>query len=237
MTCLVRVAAAVVLFLSMAGAASAHHLWLEVDGQGARIYFGEFGENLREASPGSLDRLQPQAKVVSASGERPLAVEKKANAFAASGKIDATDSVVAEDVRYPVFVRTQGGTTTRSIYWPAARFVPDRTARPAVLELDVVPAGGDKFVVSFKGKPLAKAKVSVMTPSGWAREFHTGEDGSFEVSLPWRGPYVLEVQHADKTPGKRGDDAYDQVNYVTSLTVVQPQGVEPLPALPPAKPH
>lgn len=237
MTCLVRVAAAVVLFLSMAGAASAHHLWLEVDGQGARIYFGEFGENLREASPGSLDRLQPQAKVVSPAGERPLAVEKKANAFAASGKIDAADSVIAEDARYPVFVRTRDGVTTRSIYWPAARFVPDRTPRQPVLALDVVPAGGDKFVVSFNGKPLGKAKVAVVTPSGWGREIYTGEDGSFEVGLPWRGPYVFEVQHADKTPGKRGDDAYDQVNYVTSLTVVQPQGIEPLPPPPAAKPH
>lgn len=237
MTCLARIAAAAVLVLSMAGTASAHHLWLEVDGQGTRIYFGEFGENLREASPGSLDRLQPQAKVVSSSGERPLTVEKKANAFAASGKVDAADSIIAEDARYPVFVRTRDGVTTRSIYWPAARFVPDRTARPAVLALDVVPAGGDKFVVSFKGKPLPKAKVTVITPSGWGREIYTGEDGGFDVALPWRGPYVFEVQHADKTPGKRGDDAYDQANYVTSLTVVQPQGIEPLPAPPPAKPH
>jgi hypothetical protein len=47
----------------------------------------------------------------------------------------------------------------------------------------------------------------------------------------------LEVQHDDRTPGKRGDEAYDSASYVTSLTVVQPQGVEPLPALPPAKPH
>ena len=59
----------------------------------------------------------------------------------------------------------------------------------------------------------------------------------FTVALPWRGPYVFEVQHNDRTPGKRGDEAYDQASYVTSLTVVQPQGVEPLPALPPAKPH
>ena len=59
----------------------------------------------------------------------------------------------------------------------------------------------------------------------------------YNGALPWRGPYVFEVQHADTTPGKRGDDAYDVMNYVTSLTVVQPQGVEPLPALPAAKPH
>ena len=73
----------------------------------------------------------------------------------------------------------------------------------------MVPVAGDKFQVVFKGKPLAKAKVSVITPSGWAREVHGGDDGTFTVALPWRGPYVFEVQHNDRTPGKRGDEAYD----------------------------
>lgn len=237
MKSLIRIAAGAALWLSTMAAASAHHLWLEVDGQNARIYFGEFGENLREASPGALDKLEPQAKAVATAGERPLTVMKGANGFSASGKIDAADSVVAEDGRYPVFVRRHDGTTTRSIYWPAARFVPDRSPRQPVLALDVVPAGGDKYRVVFKGKPLGKAKVAVMTPSGWGRDVYTGDDGEFSVALPWRGPYVFEVQHADKTPGKRGEEAYDLVNYVTSLTVVQPQGIEPLPAPPPAKPH
>jgi hypothetical protein len=237
MKSLVRIVTVAALWLSTAAVASAHHLWLEVDGQGGKIYFGEFGENLREASPGALDKLEPKAKVVSTAGERPLTVTKGANGFTASGKIDAGDSIVAEDARYPVFVRTRDGTTTRSLYWPAARFVPDRAARQPVLALDVVPAGGDKYRVVFKGKPLGKAKVAVITPSGWGRELHTDDAGEFTVALPWRGPYVFEVQHADKTPGKRGEEAYDLVNHVTSLTVVQPQGIEPLPAPPAAKPH
>lgn len=237
MRSIVRIVAAATLCLAAPGAASAHHLWLEVDGRGARIYFGEFGENLREASPGALDKLQPAARAVSASGERPLTVEKTANSFAVAGKLGAADSVVVEDARYPSFERNSDGVKSRGIYVPAARFVPDRTPRAAVLTLDVVPVAGDKFQVVFRGKPLAKAKVSVITPSGWAREVHGDDDGTFTVALPWRGPYVFEVQHADGTPGKRGEEAYDSASYVTSLTVVQPQGVEPLPAPPPAKPH
>ena len=61
---------AAIAALSFAGSASAHHLWLEADGQGARLYFGEFDENLREASPGLLDRLKPEAKVAG-TAERP----------------------------------------------------------------------------------------------------------------------------------------------------------------------
>jgi uncharacterized GH25 family protein len=237
MRTIVRIAAAALFCLASAGIASAHHIWLEVDAQGAKIYFGEFGENLREASPGSLDKLQPTVRAASASGARPLTVDKTANGFAVAGKLDAADSIVAEDARYPSFERNRDGVKSRGIYVPAARFVPDRAPRTPVLTLDVVPVAGDKFQVVFKGKPLAKAKVEVLTPSGWSREEHTGEDGTFTVALPWRGPYVLEVQHNDRTPGKRGEEAYDHASYVTSLTLVQPQGVEPLPAPPPAKPH
>ncbi len=160
-----RIAALAALSLSFAVPASAHHIWVEVDGQGGKIYFGEFGENLREASPGTLDKLQPQAKVVSSAGERPLTIQKSANAYVAAGKIDGTDSVIAEDIRWPSFERKRDNKT--GIYMPAARFVPDRTPRPAALTLDVVPMGGDKFQVVFKGKPLAKAKVAIVTPSGW----------------------------------------------------------------------
>jgi len=234
---IVSIAVAALGFSLGAGQAHAHHIWLEVEGQGVHLYFGEFGENLREASPGSLDKLQPQVKVVSSAGERALTAEKSANAFVVAGKIDGTDSIVAEDIRYPSFERKRDGKTTRGIYVPAARFVPDRAPRTPVLALDVVPVAGDKFRVVFKGKPLAKAKVEIITPSGWGREVHTGEDGEFAVELPWRGTYVFEVQHADNNAGKRGEEAYDSASYVTSLTLVQQQGIAPLPAPPPAKPH
>lgn len=232
-----RTVVAALLWMAGGNVASAHHLWLEHDGEGVRLYFGEFGENLREASPGALDKLQPRAKASTASGEQPLTVEKSANSFVITGPIDASSSVIAEDSRYPVFARTRDGVTTRSVYQPAARFVPDLAPRKPLLELDIVPSGADHFQVVFKGKPLAKTKVAVIAASGWSRELQTGEDGHITVKLPWRGLYVLEVHHADKTPGKRGEEAYDSKNYVTSLTVVQPQGLEPPPPPPPAKPH
>lgn len=240
MNAVVRGALALALTLGVSGAAQAHHLWLEQAGQGLQISFGEFGENLREVSPGNLDKLEPRAKAQPATAgatDRPLTVAKTANGFTVSGKIEPSDSIVAEDVRYPVFVRTKDGTTTRSIYLPAARIVPDRTARAPLLDLDIVPVGGDAFKVTYKGQPLPKTKVEVITNAGWGRELHTDDKGEFSVGLPWRGPYVFEVHHADKTPGKRGEEAYDVVNYVTSLTVSQPDGLEPLPGLPAAKPH
>jgi hypothetical protein len=218
----------------MAAPASAHHVWLEPDGGATRLYFGEFGENLREASPGALDRLQPQARLVGSGGEKALKVEKSANGFAIAGTASASDGLVAEDVRFPVFTRKDG---SRSIYGPAARLAAEGATYAPVLTLDVVPVGNDTYRVVFKGKPLAKAKVSVLTSAGWQRELSTAEDGGIKVSLPWRSTYVLEVHHNDQTPGKRGEDSYDVMNYVTSLTVVRKQGLEPLPSLPAAPPH
>jgi hypothetical protein len=224
----------VLLSLLAAGPASAHHIWLEPDGAAARLYFGEFGENLREASPGALDRLQPQARVVTRNGERPLTLEKSANGFVVKDTVGPADAIVAEDVRWPAFTRKDGG---RGIYWPAARLAVEGQTYAPVLTLDVVPIGDDTYRVVFKGKPVAKAKVSVLTPAGWQRELNTADDGSIKVALPWRGTYVLEVHHDDQTPGKRGDEAYNVVNHVTSLTVTRKQGLEPPTALPAAPPH
>jgi len=219
-----------------AGTASAHHVWLEPAGDTFQLCFGEFGENLRETSPGMLDRLQPQAMAVSSAGEKRLALDKVARAFTVAGAIGPGDSVVAEDARYPISVRTRDGSTTRSLWWPAARFVRDRSALPPSLTLDVVPAGGNVFRVFFKGKPLAKAKVGAVAAFGWTKESYTDEEGRFEITLPWRGAYAFEVHHTERAPGKRGDEAYDTASYVTTLTLMRVQGID-MPPSPAAKPN
>lgn len=233
---LVRSTLAVLLLLA-ASQAFAHHLWLERDGEALQLYFGEFGENLREVSPGLLDKLEPKARSVSASGENALAAARTAKAFVLSGAVAAGDSVIAEDPRYPIHVGTRDGVTRRSMYWPAARFVADRRALQPVLALDVVPAGGDKFRVFFRGKPLAKAKVEVIAAFGWGKEERTDEEGAITIALPWRGLYALEVHHADTVAGKRGEEAYDVANYVTTLTLVQADGLAMPPLPPPGKPN
>ena len=55
--------------------------------------------------------------------------------------------------------------------------------------------------------------------------------------LPWQGQYVMSVSHADRTPGERDGEKYDGVNYATTLTLVQPAGVVPIPAGPAAQPR
>lgn len=230
-------AAAAVICLLAAEAASAHHIWLEPDGAGLRLSFGEFGDNLRETSPGLLDKVEPQARIAAEGAGRPLALSKSSNGFAVAIEATPSGGVVAEDVRYPIFERKGESGTTRSMWWPAARFAAGSAPVKPVLTLDVVPAGDGRYQVFFQGKPLPKAKVEVIAAFGWTKEARTDETGTVAVVLPWRGLYAFEVHHSDKAAGKRGDEAYDGANYVTTLTYVQPSGLDMPPMPPAAKPH
>jgi uncharacterized GH25 family protein len=219
------VALAALLSLSFIGATSAHSIWLERDGETVRIFFGEFDENLREASPGLLDRLTPQAKVVAASGEKALKVDKTAGFFAVAGPVGAGDSVVAEDGR--VSERRAADKVTRVMSRLGARYVPDFKERPPVNTLDIVPAGKPgAFKVFYQGKPLAKAKLELIAESGWKRDFKTDEQGAVEAPLPWRGAYVIEVQHNDATPGKLGAEAYDTMRFASTLSFRLADGMQ-----------
>lgn len=229
-----------------AAASQAHHVWIEQDAQGAKLYFGEFSGNVREASPGLLDKfVQPTAHRLSPRGDSPLEPVKSASGFVLGPKAAKGESLIAEEASYPVMERKEGDQTIRSIYVPAARLVTDIASQAPRLTLDLVPTGkadpqGVEFRAFYKGQPLPKAKVAVINASGWAQEHQTDEAGKLVAKLPWRGTYVLELSHRDTVGGERGNgERWDRASFVTSLTMTQPRGLPalpPLPAAPPSKP-
>ena len=97
------------------------------------------------------------------------------------------------------------------------------------------------FTLYFKGKPRAKTKVALVTQSGWAKERTTDENGQVAFDMPWKGLYVAEVSVNERSAGERtgpaGDEKYDGVSYVTTLSYVKPDGIEPIPAGPAAAPN
>jgi hypothetical protein len=236
-TSFIRPVALALILASIASGASAHFLWIEPAEDGGQVYYGEFEENLREASPGLLDRLTPlpEARIAAAEGPS-LTVQKSPGAFALKGKVGATDSIVAQQAR--VTERKQGEKTTRTLGQLAARAIPDWSERPAVLALDVLPAGKLGAVrVVYEGKPLAKAKLEVIAQSGWKREYRTDDQGAVQIALPWRGAYVIEVQHVDPKPGSQGGEAYDGKRLVSTLSFRTSDGAEGPSPPPPATPH
>lgn len=232
--CLVLFAA-----LTFALPAQAHQIWIEQpDGGNAVIRFGEFGENLRETSPGLLDKfVGPAGTLISGKGERKSDAAKTANGFTLPFRAAAGDSIVAEDAQYPLYTWN----SATNWYLPAARLITGFTLQEPKLALDLVPAGKQgQFKLFFKGQPKAKTKVTLVTQSGWSKEGHTDEQGLVEFDMPWKGAYVAEVSVNDRSPGERagpnGPEKYDGVSYVTTLTYVHADGLPPIPAGPPGTP-
>ncbi|HEX8610617.1 MAG TPA: DUF4198 domain-containing protein [Telluria sp.] len=222
-----------------AASASAHQIWIEQDGKSASVYFGEFGENLRETSPGLLDKfIAPTATLIGAGADRKLKLDKTAGAFVLSARAADGQSIIAEEASYPAFEKKTGETVVRSIWTPAARLVNGSAAQQARLTLDIVPTGkAGQFQLSYQGKPLAKTKVGVVAQSGWGKEAQSDEQGMVTFAMPWKGTYVLEAHHTDKTGGQRDGKPYDVATYVTTMSMVQAAGAAAIAAPPAAKPN
>ncbi|ATQ77102.1 cobalt ABC transporter substrate-binding protein [Massilia violaceinigra] len=219
--------------------ANAHQIWIEQDGKTAAVYFGEFGDNLREASPGLLDKfVAPTATLIGAGADRKLKLDKTAGAFVLSARAAEGQSIVAEEASYPAIEKKTGDTVVRSIWTPAARLVNGSAAQQARLTLDIIPTGkAGQFQLSYQGKPLAKTKVAAVAQSGWAKEAKSDEEGMVNFSMPWKGTYVLEAHHTDKTAGQRDGKPYDVATYVTTMSMVQTVGATAIAAPPAAKPN
>ncbi|MGQ9366414.1 DUF4198 domain-containing protein [Azospirillum sp. ST 5-10] len=224
--------------------AQAHQIWIEQpDGGSAVIHFGEFGENLREASPGLLDKFgKPAGTLISSRGEQTSDATKTATGFTLPFTAAPGESIVAEDTQYPLYTWKDGGEEITSWYRPAARLITGFAEQPPKLALDLVPAGQPgRFKLFFKGEPRADTKVTLVTQSGWSKEDLSDEQGLVEFAMPWKGPYVAEVSVNDRTagerPGANGPETYDGVSYVTTVAYVSADGLPPVPAGPAAAPN
>ena len=240
---MIRLSLAVLAMLGAMTSAQAHQIWIEQpEGQNAVIRFGEFGENLREASPGLLDKFgKPTGTLVSAKGEQKSDATKTADGFTLPFKAAAGNGIVAEDANYPLYTRKQQDTETKNWFFPAARLITSFAAQQPKLVLDLVPTGQDgQFKLTFKGQPKAKTKVTLVTESGWSKDAHTDEQGLVKFDMPWKGTYIAEVSFNDRSAGERagpaGTEKYDAVSYATTVTYVNANGLAALPPGPPATP-
>jgi uncharacterized GH25 family protein len=238
-----KLSLAAIALLGMMTSAQAHQIWIEQpEGQNAVVRFGEFGENLREASPGLLDKFgKPTGTLLSAKGEQKSDATKTADGFTLPFKAASGDGIVAEDASYPLYTWKQQDKELKNWFFPAARLITNFAALEPKLVLDLVPTGQDgEFKLTFKNAPKAKTKVTLVTQSGWAKEGQTDEKGLVKFDMPWKGTYVAEVSFNDRTSGERagagGTEKYDAVSYATAVTYVNANGLTPVPAGPAAAP-
>jgi hypothetical protein len=122
---------AVIAAFGLCATVEAHQIWLEQpEGENAILRFGEFGDNLRETSPGLLDSFgAPAAKLFVKDNAKAQTLTKTASGFALPARLAQNESLTAEDARFPIRAFKREGQEVRSWYWPAARFITDFSAQ------------------------------------------------------------------------------------------------------------
>lgn len=228
------VAAALLLSLGSSQAA-AHQVWLEQDASGARLHFGEYGSNLKEASPGYLDKLKtPSAWLRSPSGKRDIEWVKHPRGLHLSATAGPGQSLVVEERTYPL-LEGHGDKPTRTLWTPAARLVGSLQSQTALeLTLDILPTQNKgEFQVFFRGQPLAKTDVTLTAASGWVLEATSDKLGKVKFELPWKGEYLVHTRHREEKPGSRktakGEEKYSASSFSTSLSFRTSAGLQSPP--------
>lgn len=210
--------------LSAGNGAQAHAVWLERDGEGpARAYFGEFAEGQHEKTGAKLDGI---ASPLAWQGpdKRGLALVRRADHIEIAARGGA-DVLLTEAGLAPRADKQRGGHTKTVFHAKTGRAEP----RPQ-LELDLVPAtrSGSVFVLSFPGRSLPKARLTLVGPPGWEKPLSADEWGQVRLpALPWRGRYLVEASHVEEAPGEAAGQPYQRVRHVFTVSLDVPEGIEP----------
>lgn len=215
------------------GSAQAHYLWLEQTNAGAQLFFGEVQEGVKEKSPGKLDNIKaPMASVQKARGQAftPVEAKRKDQGFAiADSKGAAAVTVVEESLEVRDLTKHGLGFAKSNYYARAGKAADGNGA----LVLDVQQQAANRFTVTYRGQPLANAKLEVVAPNTWVQEHKTNASGTVEINTPWRGQYVLHALHIDATPGEYQGKKYESLRNHLTYTFVNPKGADPGPAVAP----
>lgn len=191
--------------------AAAHALWLEGDKAAAKLYFGEYSENLRETSPGRLDSIiEPVVTVID-----PTGLEKPANAIRGNSHfaIPGGTAILVQALKQPI--REPQGENPGPIQ---KRYMYARLGKGGRLPLDLENTG-DLLRLSFMGKPAAKAEIVIVAPNGWEKHLRTDEKGEVSFSLPESGLYVVEAKYELKNPGEFEGKAYAIESHKVTLSL------------------
>lgn len=200
------------MMLGFAGTAQAHEVWVERDGNGpVRIYLGEPGDVLPEGGDPEFPKLKAPK----------LLARADATLVRKAGYIET--EAPAGDVRVwddNVFAPWDAeGKKEGVVYYARA----GRSDPRAQLPFEIVPAeaGSNRFVVIRDGKPVAGAKVVVITPDKWSKTFAADSRGSLEIPVREDGRYLLSATVKDAASATLPGGKVDAVHRITTTTFVK----------------
>ncbi len=219
--------------LLASSAAQAHYLWLESGNTDVLLYYGEVDAQLKEKSPGKLDRIgKVQAFVLNGSDAKVVEVNRKpTHLTVVSGKAK-TVLAMEESVAVVDLTKHKLGMAKSNYYARLGQALTIGATSPLALDI----AQGSKantFIVLYRGQALKNAKLEVIAPNTWMQEHQTDGQGNVKINAPWRGQYVIHVLHIDATAGEFLGKQYDNLRNHLTYTFVRTKGANAGPVQPP----
>lgn len=199
------------LLFGACGAAEAHEVWIERDGKGpVRIYLGEPGDVLPEGGDPEFVKLKAP-KLLAAPGATLVRKAGYLETEAPAGDVRAWD----DDVFAPWDAE---GKKEGVVYYARA----GRSDPRAALPFEIAPAAADanRFVVIRDGKPVAGAKVVVVTPDKWSKTLTADASGAIEIPVREKGRYLLSATQKEETATTLPGGKVDAVHRITTTTFV-----------------
>lgn len=222
--------------LLVSSVAQAHYLWLESGKTGTSLYYGEVDVQLRERSPGKLDRITGLQALTLKGGEaKAVEIHRTATHLAISSGKTPTVLALEESVAVADLTKHNLGMAKSNYY--ARLGQPLASSATSPLALDIVQGSkANSFVLLYRGQPLKNAKLEVIAPNTWMQEHQTDAQGTVEINTPWRGQYVLHVLYIDKTAGEFSGKQYDNLRNHLTYTFVKTKGANAGPVQAPKHP-
>ena len=199
--------------ICVSGTAAAHEIWVEPSGKRvARIYLGEPDLPTPPGGDPEFKRLLKPLIFVNEPG-RTAAVVRRADHLEA--RLPANGDVRVRDDR--IFPPWKADEKMAGVIYYARG---GRTDTRAKLDLEIVPVrpNADQFVVMFRGKPLADAKVRVLAPGRWQQTVTSDASGRISPPMLGRGRHILAVTHEADESATVFDTQVARLQHVSTLT-------------------
>jgi uncharacterized GH25 family protein len=218
--------------------ASAHYLWIELNGtnrvgaqQEIRIYYGEFNEGIREIKGGRLEELSGiQAWVIGPDGKQTVLTVTTADKFfktTFTPQLEGKYTLVAVNIIREVVDWSKSDIgIARPVYYTSREISVGKTVEPVSLKTPAeaemlirkIPSSENTFQVIFKGVPLANAKVFFHAPNEWSKELSANKEGIVSFNPLWKGQYIVECIYPEKTPGSFKGKDYQLIRHRATVT-------------------
>ena len=199
--------------MCVSGTGAAHEIWVEPTGrQVARIYLGEPDLPTPPGGDPEFKRVQKPLVFVDEPA-RTASLVRRADHLEA--RLPARGDVRVRDDK--IFPPWKAGEKMAGVIYYARGGRTDTRAR---LDLEIVPvrSNADQFVVTFRGKPLADAKVRVLAPGRWQQTVTSDANGRISPPLLGRGRHILAVTHEADESATVFDTKVEHLQHVSTLT-------------------